>query len=301
MSPKYNTKIKFTGENALQLVVFVNRPMHQPAPMEPPEETAVSPLQDRRAGDESSPGVCVVVARSLSKHSLAEPRDEAAADGPGMRQEYDEICEGVGADEEKMEGKTHDCRSDLAHTHESRSDLADAERERHWISTTSRSDLRASLDVDDVEIRSSVKEHEIRLSETEFEITPADDEDGTVQTRQERNEGREREGEEWQVHSDEDRDERKEESEDYDNIDPGLFSRLVTRYPICVATATAVLFVCFVVVIGIPQLQQGFEGYDARDRYEAQVSDGKQSMPAFTVGGEIIKCFVPDFGKSYND
>ena len=52
------------------------------------------------------------------------------------------------------------------------------------------------------------------------------------------------------------------------------YARLITCYPGCVALVIAAVVISFVMGVGLPQMQQGFEGYDARTRYEAKVADG---------------------------
>jgi len=52
------------------------------------------------------------------------------------------------------------------------------------------------------------------------------------------------------------------------------YASLITSYPGCVALVIAAVVISFVMGVGLPQMQQGFEGYDARTRYEAKVADG---------------------------
>jgi len=54
----------------------------------------------------------------------------------------------------------------------------------------------------------------------------------------------------------------------------GPFTRFICRYPEIVAGVIFVATVGFVVGVGFPALQQGFEGYDAISSHTAQVADG---------------------------
>ena len=56
----------------------------------------------------------------------------------------------------------------------------------------------------------------------------------------------------------------------------GPFTRFICRYPHVVAGVLFLATVGFVVGVGFPELQQGFEGYDAITSHAAQVADGLQ-------------------------
>ena len=53
-----------------------------------------------------------------------------------------------------------------------------------------------------------------------------------------------------------------------------IFTRLLTRWPVTVASMIFAVSVVLVIVVGIPQFQQGFEGYDARNSRVSRVADG---------------------------
>ena len=52
------------------------------------------------------------------------------------------------------------------------------------------------------------------------------------------------------------------------------FTRFIVGWPVLSALLLLVILFGFVALIGIPEFQEGFEGYDARTLYEARVADG---------------------------
>jgi hypothetical protein len=89
-----------------------------------------------------------------------------------------------------------------------------------------------------------------------------------------------------------------------DEVRPGNFALLMTHRPACMVLVIAGAVFGFVWICGIPELQQGFEGYDARTRHEALVSDGNlyhssvsapfisQHRPLLQRGGVWLTCYI---------
>lgn len=70
----------------------------------------------------------------------------------------------------------------------------------------------------------------------------------------------------------------KSETAEEEDTAPATFLRLTAQYPVYMLLAIAGLSIGFVVMVGIPELLRGFEGYAARDTYDAKVADGECVM-----------------------